>query len=110
MSGDDLSSDNIVNSKEEENEVTQFGFAGKQTLKLDHRQFDHTKYEKLYKWLYFNQKKASCVKFVKFFMEILLLLSMVPAVLGRIKESLSKIIPVKNSVAIKSLQIIKKQF
>ena len=32
------------------------------------------------------------------------------AVLGHIKESFSKIIPVKNSAAIKSLQIIKKQF
>ena len=57
MSGDDLSSENIVDSEEEENAVTRFGFAGKETLKLDHRQFDHTKYEKLYKWLYFNQVK-----------------------------------------------------
>ena len=48
MSGDDLRSNNIVDSEEKEKEVTQFGFAGKETLKLDHRQFDHTKYEKLY--------------------------------------------------------------
>ena len=57
MAGDGLSSENIVDSEEEENAVTQFGFAGKETLKLDHRQFDHTKYEKLYKWLYLNQVK-----------------------------------------------------
>ena len=48
ISGDDLRSNNIVDSEEKEKEVTQFGFAGKETLKLDHRQFDHTKYEKLY--------------------------------------------------------------
>ena len=111
MSGNDLSSNSIVDGAEEENEVTQFGFDGKGTLKLHHRQFDYIKYEKLYKWLYFNQvKKASCVKFVNFLMEILLCPSMVPALLGHIKELLSKIIPVKNSIAIKSLQIIKKQF
>ena len=57
MSGDDLSSDNIIDNTEKENEVTQFGFAGKETLKLHHRQFDHTKYERLYKWLYFSQVK-----------------------------------------------------
>ena len=48
MSVDDLSSDNIVDSEEEENEVAQFGFAGKETLKLDHRQFDRTKYVYIY--------------------------------------------------------------
>ena len=56
MSGEDSNSGNIVDSKEE-NEVTQFDFAGKETLKLDHRQLDHTKYEKPYKWLYFSQVK-----------------------------------------------------
>ena len=70
MSGNNLSSDNIVDSEEEENEVTQFPFAGKETSKLDHRQFDHTKYEKLYKWLYFNQvKKGFMCKICEVFYE-----------------------------------------
>lgn len=49
------SSDDIANSSdEEETNSLKTGFATKEVLRLDHRQFDHGKYEKIYKWLYYS--------------------------------------------------------
>lgn len=57
----DASSDELASSDEsssdDESNVVDMEFAPPKTLLADHRQFDHSRYEQLYKWLYYSHLK-----------------------------------------------------
>ena len=62
LSSDDsesISSDKLASSDDdtENNPSNSLGLPTTKTVLSDHRQFDHTQYERLYKWLYFSHLK-----------------------------------------------------
>ena len=56
---DDISSDEVASSgdNDEPNNTNDFTFAPKESILSDLRQFDHTRYEQLYQWLYYSHYK-----------------------------------------------------
>ena len=62
LSNDDsqsISGDKLARSDDdtENNPSNSFGLPTTKTVLSDHRQFDHTQYERFYKWLYFSHLK-----------------------------------------------------